>query len=593
MARLVAFLKRHALLFGFLAVLAPLVVLLGLQFVWLTNLERMSAIAHRATLGNYLEAVGNEVQYFYASAAERALNVSPPLFVEERLDEAADAWRARPVVGAGRLFLVDYTHERFGQFHLYDPSTRTLVTPPASDESLAIIVACTPWQMVSFRRAQADNLALRVDERDPNYRIILNPIVDDQHRLVGVAGMILDEDYFRKTVLPGAIEHSLPSFFPGSRPGDLIVTVRDQRGQRVAGARGAPGDAAAPAPEDAVPGTEDAAAGPAEANAGSAGRAESVTSSFPFVFTDWTIGIMSTRSAPERWARASFAFNLTLSLLLGVALIGGIVLALQAANRAMRLSEMKSDFVSNVSHELRTPLASIRMFAELLRLGRAASPEKVREYGAFIEAESRRLTRLINNILDFSRIESGRKTYRFARGDLREVVEGVVRALEIHLRQAGFRVTLEPVPLPLPEVRMDPDAIAQALHNLIDNAAKYSGEAREIAVRLWSEPGMVAVAVEDHGVGIPKDEQRKIFERFHRVGTGLVHEVKGSGLGLSLVRHIVQDHGGRIDLQSEPGRGSTFTIRLPAAPAAEPRHGDETADGGAAEGGVAGAGAGI
>jgi signal transduction histidine kinase len=576
MARLVAFLKRHALLFGFLAVLAPLVVLLGLQFVWLTNLERMSAIAHRATLGNYLDAVGNEVQYFYASGAERALNVSPALFLEERLDEAADAWRARPVEGARRLFLVDYTRERFGRFHLYDPATRTLVTPPASDESLAIIVACTPWQMLSFRRGQADSLALRVDERDPNYRIILNPIVDDERRLVGVAGMILDEDHFRKVVLPAAIERSLPSFFPGSRPGDLIVTVRDQRGQRVIGAHGAEADAET--------------ADPAEPVAETAGPAESVASPFPFAFADWTIRIMSTRSAPERWARASFAFNLSLSLLLGVALIGGIVLALQAANRAMRLSEMKSDFVSNVSHELRTPLASIRMFAELLRLGRAASPEKVREYGTFIEAESRRLTRLINNILDFSRLESGRKTYRFARGDLREVVEGVVRALEIHLGQAGFRVTLEPVPLPLPEVRMDPDAIAQALHNLIDNAAKYSGDAREIAVRLWSEPGAVAVAVEDHGVGIPKDEQRKIFERFHRVGTGLVHEVKGSGLGLSLVRHIVQDHGGRIDLQSEPGRGSTFTIRLPAAPAAVPRLAGGPAGAGATE--AAGPGAG-
>jgi hypothetical protein len=133
--------------------------------------------------------------------------------------------------------------------------------------------------MLSFRRAQADNLALRVDERDPNYRIILNPIVDDQHRLVGVAGMILEEDYFRKTVLPGAIEHSLPSFFPGSRPGDLIVTVRDQG---ASGCRRARLQA-------------DAASGPAEGS-GAGGSVESVASPLPFAFTDWTIGIMSTRS---------------------------------------------------------------------------------------------------------------------------------------------------------------------------------------------------------------------------------------------------------------------------------------------------------
>ena len=226
---------------------------------------------------------------------------------------------------------------------------------------------------------------------------------------------------------------------------------------------------------------------------------------------------------------------------------------------------MKSDFVSNVSHELRTPVASIRVFGELLRMGRAQDPEKVREYGEHIESESRRLTRLIDNILDFSRIESGRKEYRFAEGDVREVVEAVIRTYEVRLASSGVKIVLEAPKDPLPPLRMDADGIAQAFQNLLDNAVKYSGESKEVVVTLSSGNGYVTIAVRDRGIGIARDEQRRIFERFHRVGTGLVHDVKGSGLGLSILHHIVAAHGGDVAVLSEPGKGSTFTMRLPAA----------------------------
>jgi two-component system phosphate regulon sensor histidine kinase PhoR len=235
----------------------------------------------------------------------------------------------------------------------------------------------------------------------------------------------------------------------------------------------------------------------------------------------------------------------------------------------MRLSEMKSDFVSNVSHELRTPLASIRMFAELLSLGRAPSLDKAKEYGEYIDAESRRLSRLIDNILDFARIESGRKTYQLARGDLTEVVAAVVRTFEVRLRQAGFTLTFTPPANALPLLDLDPDAIGQALHNLLDNAVKYSGDSRAIEVSVAQDQEEAVVAVRDHGIGIPRSEQLKIFERFHRVSTGLVHDVKGSGLGLAIVRHIVEAHRGRLQLVSSPGEGSTFTMRLPLRPAAD------------------------
>jgi signal transduction histidine kinase len=171
---------------------------------------------------------------------------------------------------------------------------------------------------------------------------------------------------------------------------------------------------------------------------------------------------------------------------------------------------------------------------------------------------------LIENILDFSRIESGRKTYTFAPTDVRQVVEGVLQSFDVHLKHHGFTARLEAPPAPLPEVLADADALGQAVHNLLDNAVKFSGDARIIEVLLGEGGGEVTIAVRDRGVGVPLDEQAKIFDRFHRVHTGLVHEVKGSGLGLSLVHHILTVHGGRVSVESEPGRGSTFTLHLPA-----------------------------
>jgi signal transduction histidine kinase len=228
----------------------------------------------------------------------------------------------------------------------------------------------------------------------------------------------------------------------------------------------------------------------------------------------------------------------------------------------MKLSQMKSDFVSNVSHELRTPLASIRVFAEFLRLGRVREREKVSEYGEYIETESRRLTQLINNILDFSRIESGRKTYQFERANAQDLVLDSLKTFEVQLAQHGFRVVFEAPERPLPPVIIDADAISRAFLNLLDNAMKYSGDSREIKVRLSKRDEYVTISVTDHGIGISREERDKIFEKFYRVSTGLVHDVKGSGLGLSIVRHIVEAHRGLLTLNSRPGAGSTFTIYL-------------------------------
>jgi signal transduction histidine kinase len=533
MSRVKVFMKKHTLWVAFVAVLAPLLLLIGLQYVWLARLARVSAIAHQAAMSNYLEAIGWEVQSFYRSIAERALNVPASLFVQDQLGKVAGHWRKKPVTGVERLFLVDFTRSEYGNFLLYDEDEGRLLSPYASEESLAIIAASSPWQIMSYQRRTPEAAVLRVDERNPRFRIILNPITDDASMVVGVAGMIVDPEFMMEALLPKVIEKSLPTFFPRDAVQKMVVTVSDSAGERILSTRD-------------------------EFDLG-----EMVSVDFPFIFKDWTLELHSPPLLPKKWARTSFVYNMSLSLLLAGVLLGGIVLALRSANRAMILSDMKTDFVSNVSHELRTPLASIRVFAELLRLGRVQSPAKAQEYGEFIEAESRRLSRLIDNILDFSRIETGRKTYRFVPTDIREVVNSTLKTFDVHLKHGGFRIAFEGGKEPLPRVAVDPDAIAQALHNLLDNAVKYSGDSREIGVRLSRESDAVVIAVRDHGIGIPREEQEKIFDRFHRVGTGLVHDVKGSGLGLSIVQHVVNVHQGQITLESEPGNGSTFSIRIP------------------------------
>jgi signal transduction histidine kinase len=294
------------------------------------------------------------------------------------------------------------------------------------------------------------------------------------------------------------------------------------------------------------------------------GKAYEVGWPFPFIFKDWFLGIRMRNMTEEQWSQRYFLTNLSFSMLTALVLIGGVILTLRAASRAMKLSQMKADFVSNVSHELRTPLASIRVFGEFLKLGRIKEQNKVHEYGEYIETESRRLTQLINNILDFSKIESGQKTYQFEEANIEQVVADTLKTFEVMLEQNGFTINYNKPAQTLPPVVMDSNAIAQAFINLLDNAVKYSGESKEIDVGLGQENGFITIAVGDRGIGIDRENCEKVFEKFYRVGNCLVHDVKGSGLGLSIVKHIVEAHHGKVTVESEPGRGSTFVIHLPA-----------------------------
>jgi signal transduction histidine kinase len=262
----------------------------------------------------------------------------------------------------------------------------------------------------------------------------------------------------------------------------------------------------------------------------------------------------------RRWAMGKMALIGFIDVVLG----GGLFLVYSNVRRELHLSRLKSDFVANVSHELKTPLALIRLFAETLELGRVPTEEKAKQYYRVINKESQRLTQLINNILDFSRIEAGRREYRFAPTDVGRVVNEVVDAYRFQIEQQGFALEVD-VPEGLPEVQLDKEALGQALINLVNNAIKYSQDEKQIRIAVREQSGRLLLSVADRGIGIAKSEQKKIFEKFYRAENSLVHDTKGSGLGLSLVRHILDAHGGAVEVESAPGKGSTFTLALPLA----------------------------
>jgi signal transduction histidine kinase len=233
--------------------------------------------------------------------------------------------------------------------------------------------------------------------------------------------------------------------------------------------------------------------------------------------------------------------------------------------RETRIAELRSQFVSSVSHELKTPLTSIRMFAETLQMSDetgAGNPKMRAEYLDTIVNETERLTRLLNNVLDFSRIERGQKNYHMEPALLPDVIDAAVRTMRFPLLEQDFHLKVD-VADDIPAMPVDRDAIEQAVLNLLSNAMKYSGKSRDIELRLCRRNGSALIQVSDHGIGIPVDQQRRIFEKFYRAPTKENKAISGTGLGLALVAHIAEAHGGAVEVESVPGEGSTFSIRIP------------------------------
>ncbi len=292
-------------------------------------------------------------------------------------------------------------------------------------------------------------------------------------------------------------------------------------------------------------------------------RAMLYEDSFPTTLYKWRLQMAprdAERLAAEAEARRTS--DIILIALMVTTLLGGIGFLLYAIRKERRANQLKSDFISNVSHELKTPLSLIRMFAELLALGKLKTPEKGKEYAEIITRESERLSRLIDNVLDFARIERGKAAYDFKMGDLAVVVARAVDVYRYRLEREGVRLKTV-IPEEIPETLLDENAMTLVLLNLLDNAVKYGGEKGEITVRLAADASRLELIVADQGPGIEQDEQKHIFDRFYRARSSRGKNVRGSGIGLSLVKHIAEAHGGRVTVDSRPGAGATFTVQIP------------------------------
>jgi len=278
---------------------------------------------------------------------------------------------------------------------------------------------------------------------------------------------------------------------------------------------------------------------------------------------DWRLAIYQTPGASPRQAvrRQVMLFTGALGVLVAV-IVAGIVATWRLMRRETEMARLKSDFVANVSHDLKTPLSVIRMFGETLEMGRVTDEGRRQEYYRVITREGERLSRLIDNVLDFSRIEGGRQTYDMTPTAVEPLVRATLEAFAYPLAQQGFKVEVR-VAAELPDVMMDADAVGQALANLIDNAIKYSGDDRALTIDARVVDQSLVVAVSDRGVGIAREEQAKIFEKFYRVGRSDTQGRRGSGVGLALVRHVAEAHGGDVTVESAPGEGSRFSLRLP------------------------------
>ncbi len=238
--------------------------------------------------------------------------------------------------------------------------------------------------------------------------------------------------------------------------------------------------------------------------------------------------------------------------------------------RDLQMRQVREDFMNAVSHDLKTPLTLMQLYGETLLYHDDLSEDDRRTYSRIIVRQSKRLTNLIDQVLDLSRIEKAHKRYCLQEGDLAPVVVQTVEDYGEHLRQQGFSVETD-ITHHVPQVRFDENAVSQAVINLLDNARKYSRDSKSIAVRLWSEDDQVIFEVEDHGIGIPKELQKEVFQPFYRVSSNGSSRRRGHGLGLFLVWHTMHAHGGKIEVKSGRERGSRFRLVFPVMEKSAPR----------------------
>ena len=282
-----------------------------------------------------------------------------------------------------------------------------------------------------------------------------------------------------------------------------------------------------------------------------------------WLFPDYDLGIQMRGNTIEDLVRKRTRTNIIMLVIMDVILLFGAWFVYKSIQQQIRLTRLKSEFISNVSHEIRTPLALINMYSETLEMGRIPTEEKKKEYYRVINTEANRLSNMVNNILNFSKIESGKREYHFKETDLKEEVEIILQNYGQHLDNKGFTISFKAYE-DFPILLIDKEAVSEAIINLIDNAVKYSGDIKKIELVCEKNTEYAILHVIDSGIGIATKDQTLIFDKFFRVTTGnLAYKTKGSGIGLSIVKHIMDAHDGKIIVKSDPGKGSSFSLCFP------------------------------
>ena len=543
MGRLRALRSRHCLEMA--VVVVPLLAILVLQYVSSRRLAEVEVIASQTTLTRFLDKVTVDVRRRYEDAADEMLDVPGDLLTSKRFGQIALHFD-RADTSVARLLFAGALDGCLCLTRYYDPTTGG-IDIGADEEIEAVILRASTLLRAGTVLPEQERLHLNqrdlyVDEADFGNRAIFRFVADStdsedpDSQIVGIVGFVIDSSRFEGEYLPRAVAHAM-EVLPEDVQQNLIVRATDSTGRVVASSYDGPG------------------------------QADSLATHFDFVFRDWNLSARSRHTAAAQVLQSNVSTTWVLMVLMSVAVLGGVMLTWRRAGRERRLSQVRNAFVASASHELRTPLASIAVFGEFLRRGRVTSPEKVVEYGQHIEHETTRLQHLIENVLDFARIESATMEYRHDNAAIEVVVRAAVRAIDARRERDGFTIAVTCPRSPLPTVCIDAQAMTQVFVNLLDNAMKYSGRSRRVLLELSPRGRYIAVSVADFGIGIAADEQERVFEEFYRATGSGDCGVAGTGLGLAIVRHVVRGHRGTVEVDSHLGRGSTFTVLIPSAEA--------------------------
>ena len=288
---------------------------------------------------------------------------------------------------------------------------------------------------------------------------------------------------------------------------------------------------------------------------------ESAITKAIWVIPSYQMGILLKGKTIDELMGQRIGYNFILLFAALIVIIIAGIFVFKSINKEIKLAQLKSDFVSNVSHELKTPLSLISMFSETLEMGKIKSEEKRQEYYSIIHRETNRLSRIVSSVLNFSKMEAGKREFKFVELDLNIIIQQIIDTYDYHLKSKGFTCNYEKDNLSI--ILGDVEAISEAIINLIDNAIKYSKNEKRITVRTKIEKNSIICEIEDYGIGISEDDQKKVFDKFFRATTGNIHDTKGTGLGLSIVKSIMDAHHGEISLSSKIDRGTIFKLSFP------------------------------